>query len=915
MQSICYLKMGKKGELDMKHIWDFEKARKTMAAVTMIAFIGGGMALVPPQVANAAFPDKETWVYAKDKLTSGEAQQIEAFAKEVVADQAQKEAAMKAEFEAGDYSLADPYVVVDPYDAAPLSALVMFKTDKDTWADIYVHAKEGSKHERYCSIKYDFREDLGKTHALPIYGLYDGDTRVTITLHEISGKVIGSQDITIHTDPSAAGYVNNNTIVTGAREAEGAYGSGNISELTQNDIDQMRLMEPYSGALTNLCPVPAKDHSKDYIIGVDLDGDARMLFQNIYAGPSGIRVDNVTDQRVNQITGKGTNHFLATLSGQATGLPILTQGGMVEYDPLGKVYNIWLGVGEHHDYVYNPITGNYILDINRITGSTNDYLTEVDYNTGEVVRDWDLHDSIQMTEYKPVASAGGGNNWAHINAVSMYRDPKTGQVEDAVLLSLYNQSGIFCLDLETNEIKWFISSPGKDVNTYTDEFAKKGLTPVMEVDGKDVPVEQWWKSVSGHDSINWDDPSDPYYSESPKYTKNHKIPFIFSATHAVNAMPNGDIYAFDNGRGRSKDAAKSNQDGPNYDVNFSRAVRYHVDEDAHTVKQVWDFGQQFGSAYEAGYISDVDYYDDNHWLIDFGGVGGGFTSGGGNAACAYVTEVKDDKVIYTLKYDGANVYRAERVTPYQAGDREVKLGQVQGNVRGQALAGTPLLSSISLDKTDITMDDGEEVALKAAVMDNWNDYSVNKNTQVIGMAGKPATNLVWKSSDESVATVDANGRVTGVSQGTAVITASVEGGDNNPSASCNVKVNKFNYSDAIIMNVGSNEYTVNGSAKNMDAIPYINSDSRTLVPVRFVSEALGCQVDWNDTERSVTIAKAGTVIKMTIGSQVYSINGQEKTMDTVPVIANDRTMVPVRFVSEALGAQVHYQNGKITIRK
>jgi uncharacterized repeat protein (TIGR02543 family) len=122
--------------------------------------------------------------------------------------------------------------------------------------------------------------------------------------------------------------------------------------------------------------------------------------------------------------------------------------------------------------------------------------------------------------------------------------------------------------------------------------------------------------------------------------------------------------------------------------------------------------------------------------------------------------------------------------------------------------------------------------------------------------------------------------------------------------------------DAIVLTVGSMDYTVYGIAKTMDTTPVINADSRTLVPVRFVSEALGAQVDWNANDRTVTITQGDTVIVMTIGSTTYTVNGQEQTMDTTPIInADNRTMVPVRFVSQALGATVDYADGVITITK
>ena len=122
--------------------------------------------------------------------------------------------------------------------------------------------------------------------------------------------------------------------------------------------------------------------------------------------------------------------------------------------------------------------------------------------------------------------------------------------------------------------------------------------------------------------------------------------------------------------------------------------------------------------------------------------------------------------------------------------------------------------------------------------------------------------------------------------------------------------------DTIIMRVGAKEYTIFGKNATMDTAPVINSDNRTLVPIRFVSEALDATVDWNEEARTVTITRGETVIVMTIGEESYTVNGEARTTDTAPIINEDsRTLVPVRFVSEALGATVDYADGLITIRK
>ena len=70
---------------------------------------------------------------------------------------------------------------------------------------------------------------------------------------------------------------------------------------------------------------------------------------------------------------------------------------------------------------------------------------------------------------------------------------------------------------------------------------------------------------------------------------------------------------------------------------------------------------------------------------------------------------------------------------------------------------------------------------------------------------------------------------------------------------------------------------------------------------------MGCNVEWNDAERSITVTDDDTTVKMTVDSDKGIINGEETMIET-PVIKNNITYVPVRFVSEALGYNVKYDD-------
>ncbi|MCW2279009.1 copper amine oxidase N-terminal domain-containing protein, partial [Heliophilum fasciatum] len=110
------------------------------------------------------------------------------------------------------------------------------------------------------------------------------------------------------------------------------------------------------------------------------------------------------------------------------------------------------------------------------------------------------------------------------------------------------------------------------------------------------------------------------------------------------------------------------------------------------------------------------------------------------------------------------------------------------------------------------------------------------------------------------------------------------------------------------------KYTVNGMEKSMDVAPYIKN-SRTYMPVRYVAEALGVSSDniiWDADSQSVTLIKGSTIAQMTIGSPQMKVNGTTIYMDAAPEITSDRTMLPLRFIAQALGASVHWDDATQT---
>ncbi len=91
-----------------------------------------------------------------------------------------------------------------------------------------------------------------------------------------------------------------------------------------------------------------------------------------------------------------------------------------------------------------------------------------------------------------------------------------------------------------------------------------------------------------------------------------------------------------------------------------------------------------------------------------------------------------------------------------------------------------------------------------------------------------------------------------------------------------------------------------------DAKPFINKENRTLVPVRFITESIGAQVVWDESTQIVKIQKDNKIIVMKSGESQASIDGIVKKLDTRILIKDNRCFVPLRFILEETGLKVYW---------
>lgn len=122
--------------------------------------------------------------------------------------------------------------------------------------------------------------------------------------------------------------------------------------------------------------------------------------------------------------------------------------------------------------------------------------------------------------------------------------------------------------------------------------------------------------------------------------------------------------------------------------------------------------------------------------------------------------------------------------------------------------------------------------------------------------------------------------------------------------------NGYSASESAMFVVDRMDYTVNGKMMTMDAVPFIEN-GRVYVPVRFLAESVGvapADIGWNAASREVTLKKGDVTVSMKIGSTTLMMNGGTVMMDTAPMIRSDRTCLPARYVAEAFGFNVGWND-------
>lgn len=463
---------------------------------------------------------------------------------------------LEEKFKIDGYTIDNPNIILDPYDASPLTALVLFETNDEVEPTITILGKDEL-------TTYTYKSKKSNKHYLPIYGLYaDYENTIIIEYGDVR------KEITIKTNPLPDNFILPTSIKAN-------------KEKLSNDL---YFFTP---------------SSRGYTCAYDTNGDVRWYLTN-YA------IWNINKLK--------NGHMLVSTERLINAPYYMT--GLYEIDMFGKIYNEYsLEGGYHHDYYEMP-NGNLLVasdNFNSDEGTVEDYIVEIDRQNGNIVKKFDLKSILNMEDGK--SENWSSYDWFHNNAV--WYDDKT----NSITLSGRHQDAVINISYETGNLNWIIG----DSTNWSSEYQKYFFKPVG-------------------DNFEWQ------WSQ-----------------HAAMITPKGYVFLFDNGNNKSK--IKENY--VSAENSYSRGVMYKIDTKNMTIEQIYEYGKERGSEFYSPYISDVDYLDENHYIIHSGGivyVDGKNSNqpaglGGADKLVSDTVEILNDEIIFEIVLP-TNNYRVEKMNFY-----------------------------------------------------------------------------------------------------------------------------------------------------------------------------------------------------------------------------------------------------------
>ena len=415
--------------------------------------------------------------------------------------------ALRQEAENG-YPLEEALIVVNPYGTSPLSAVAVFSTEEECAGTVTVKGKTAEN-----DVTGTF--PAAKNHIVPIYGLYSGDTtEIVITLEDGTSATFFAETEKVGTD----------------------YGTIQMEMLDESSYDYSKL--------TFVCSTMGS------VYALDAAGDIR--FYTKMGGSLG----------VHQLK----NGHLCMPSANIL-KPNYYKDGLIEIDLTGKIYRYYkIPGGQHHDFVELE-NGNFLVASDSPDlSSVEDYVVEIDRNTGDVVWELDMKDLISIEDGQSASMDTDGSeesDWFHNNGLCYDAE------NDLILLSARHKDAIVAVKKEEKTLAWILGDPAG---------------------WEEIDPELFFTPQG--DDFEW-----------------------FYAQHNVTMLDNGDICLFDNGTAKVKRA--DGEKRVSGDEVYSRAVIYHIDTETMTVSQVYQYGKERGADWYSDWISGVVSLDGtkDHLLI------------------------------------------------------------------------------------------------------------------------------------------------------------------------------------------------------------------------------------------------------------------------------------------------------------
>ena len=427
---------------------------------------------------------------------------------------------IEKEYSELEYTWKCPYIKVNPYGTTPLSTLIKFKTDEPMRVKIEIVDREGT------NIEYIF-EEYKEEHEYRISGLYiKGQSELLLTFKTQDGKEKNKK-----------------------LKIKANYNIKNPIDFYIN-INKLKYIQLFL-----------------------LRRDEESLIIDNFGNIRGIRIS------------KGAFYYLPLLNNKYLN-SITASNELIIEDEIGKILKAYkLGKYKYHHHGFEMENGNLLLAVSKIgtekinidnkkIETNQDYIVELDRETGKIIKEWDIGSILDVNRL--YQGRGKGPDWFHMN--SFVYDKK-----DNSLIISGNHQGVVKIDYETGKLKWIMA--------YHKEWGKAGR------DGKGEDLNKYLLYATDKTGNRYSDD----IQNGEKIIEEFKFPV---GQHDLSIVGENQILMFDNKR-LNAPVYKNNQN----DI-YSRAVIYEIDEMNMNVKETWSFGKELGQDMYSSVVSSAEENDE-----------------------------------------------------------------------------------------------------------------------------------------------------------------------------------------------------------------------------------------------------------------------------------------------------------------